>query len=844
MTSIAQIRACSTPLFALATFFAGAELLQGGQFGPILDSNGDPLPAGAFAQIGSSRLREVRKVDHLVFSPDGKTIASVGDELLGSGGSAIRLWDVESGKLRSCIRFERNDVPAQARRAQVGQALFSKDGKSLIYSRWESVPDVGKRMISRCSIGFWDLEKSEETRRLLGPKAAITVLALSKENKYLAAGDRKNHLTIWEVKEGKAIQVVNLQESITSLAFGHHEDMLLAGCDSGRVLALNVRDGTTLWSVDLQQKVTALAVHPEGKFFISASGEVRASDMNSGQLINIFPFRSSRLALSPDGKRIGFSGVHGLALCNAKGEEVMSVAPTGCHALVFSPDGRRFAAASGSRILISDASSGKRIHAFDADSVNVLQLLFSPDKHNLVIRDDNRAIRIINLQTQKVVRLIPKSPESNPAMDLSPDGKNFLYCVGREAILEVVATGNELSRFDIRRSGPGMLKFSPDGKLVAALPSDAGPFGFLELKSKKQVGRIDALGGWHNSVLAFSGDGKRLALAPTARGRGARDDVISVVSVPSGALVATLEEKYKIGTINRLTFFGQGRYLIAEDHTYHHYFNVSSEKVVYRDPLTAKRGPKGPCAVAPNEMIIARVDEDERIVVAELLTGRPIHAFPIENSLVFDLTFSPDGLWLGSVHFNRTALLWEWLGDTRPQQVRTLLPFLWERLAAEDAAKAYSAVAELVGYGNSAVQLFRKLLKVVPASTGERYENLIRDLESSEKRQAAYDALRNEVKEAEFFMVEGYEKTDCKETKKKLADLLGSTPMYYVKSDQIQYLRAIQVLEYIGSKEAIALLERLAQGAKYAPETVFATAALRRLALLPNNASPGLKAWD
>src|SRR5882724_8126357 len=56
------------------------------------DLHGDPLPAGAIARLGSSRLQHAGGVLTLVYSPDGKWLASAGHD------KVIRLWDAETGK--------------------------------------------------------------------------------------------------------------------------------------------------------------------------------------------------------------------------------------------------------------------------------------------------------------------------------------------------------------------------------------------------------------------------------------------------------------------------------------------------------------------------------------------------------------------------------------------------------------------------------------------------------------------------------------------------------------------------------------------------------------------------
>src|SRR4051794_7715555 len=75
----------------LVTCLAAPAALSGGK-APRTDRHGDPLPDGALARVGSTRLRHASAVGGLAFSPDGKVIATGGYD------EAMYLWDAGTGR--------------------------------------------------------------------------------------------------------------------------------------------------------------------------------------------------------------------------------------------------------------------------------------------------------------------------------------------------------------------------------------------------------------------------------------------------------------------------------------------------------------------------------------------------------------------------------------------------------------------------------------------------------------------------------------------------------------------------------------------------------------------------
>ena len=107
----------------------------------------------------------------VTFSPDGKTLA-------GGGGEIILLWDIDTGKTKM-----RLTMPTH----RVFDLAFSPDSKTLASAGYES------------NINLWDPHTGEHKKTLTGHRAWVRSIAFSPDGKTLASRSDDGTVLLWEV---------------------------------------------------------------------------------------------------------------------------------------------------------------------------------------------------------------------------------------------------------------------------------------------------------------------------------------------------------------------------------------------------------------------------------------------------------------------------------------------------------------------------------------------------------------------------------------------------------------------------------------------------------------------
>jgi hypothetical protein len=243
-------------------------------------------------------------------------------------------------------------------------------------------------------------------------------------------------------------------------------------------------------------------------------------------------------------------------------------------------------------------------------------------------------------------------------------------------------------------------------------------------------------------------------------------------------------------------------------------------------------------AYAPDGRTLATARNlDGAIQLWDLLTGKELPPRFTSGVEVSSLAFSPDSQRLASAHRDGTILVWDLTFAGRhtehgQQKVDAgQMQQWWDDLASEDARRAFIAVNKLAAEPQSTLSLLRERLHPATELQPEKLRGLIAELDSRQfpQREAAKKQLAAFGEQAGPVLRAALQNHLSAEQRRSIEQLLDT--LYVVRLPKVvRHIRAIEILERIGTPEAREVLKNLTKGAPDARLTKEAKASLNRLA--------------
>lgn len=770
----------------------------------------EPLPPRALARIGDHRFYHGPGINCAVLSPDGKRIASAAQDSESDEDIArdrndynrtLVLWDAVTGELLREMRVPQGTISSLA---------FSLDGKRLAASYRISDEKSG--------VVLFDVESGELVRRLGEFPTDTAFLRYSADGKQLWVSEWGGSVSAWDAATGKQLRRWKPPPSIPYKK-GRIGKSAVQGVMSpdGRLIA---------W------EMSGYAVGSCGSVWMEG---LRIHDAAANKLLYEKKFRDPDQESDHDGLMWSFA---------------------------FTCDGKRLVADC-DKFVVWEAATGKERTTFKAPGM--VRFTLAPDGRRAVIEEAARRgkksrLRLWDIESGKPLRQLSSAFE-----DLECGCRKMLPVFSADGKTLLLATDSTLRLFDVesaeecsppRHRAPIVPRFSADGRTLFTSceegrcrwnVSGKEPILLGNEKTGKVSGMIEK--GEPSEGHVLSPDGRFVAWVDRI-GTIHLHEAASMKKMRTLPFSPPLPKADGISLCLRTFFSPDGERLIVTGHLIAHsdsgademiglplrVFHVSSGREIarfYANPKKTNKANDLSCTAwtADGRLLAVAEKYSGTIRLLEIASGKVRAEFTGHRHGVHGLDFSPDGKTLASGGEDNVVYLWDVTdAKTTPAKEENLSSW-WDDLASEDAKRAGESIGAFLRKPEASVAFLQEKLHPAKGVDQKHLKLLIADLDADlySTRESASRELIRLGERAEDALRRELTNRPTLEVRRRIEDVLSRLEPSPPPPETLRILRAIEVLEHIGTPVARRCLEVMSKGASEAKETHEASAALRRL---------------
>jgi WD40 repeat protein len=717
----------------------------------------EPLPPGVVARLGSPKMRHGGRIHCLAFSPDGKTIATGGDD------AVVRLWDAATGKqLRVSKRFSNPVASVSYHPKGKTLAVTIQDSETAPIYFLDATSCAEQKQVERRHVEQRDLViLGSRIERDLGP------VVFAPDGKTFAAFGEG--LTLWDSATLRKLhpiadiaasgvnvlvhnQFVFSPDGRRLAASGGEVVCLIDVAERKVVLTLEAKDRTVsalIFSRDGKRLITADNNSLEYLLFEPSAGEdpaIRVWDTATGKQDRVLKHDSliagvRTLALAPDGNTLAVATPKGIRLWDLKeGKVTRALSRVGdgrepVELFQFSPDRKRILGGTGNVICVWETASGRLLAPEANEAITALTAVaVSHDGRLLAAGSKDGRIDLWDLPARRLIRRLPGHAELVGRLVFAPDGKT-LASRSENGYIRTwdVDSGRRLLEIKsdvLEKEHPLCLSYAPDGKLLASnygsryKYKEPNGIHLWDPKSGKMIEDLKYKNGEFDrriEHIAFSAESSVL-LAMTEEGalfeRRREADRFTAARVIHDDIIATSAAFASDGTLATTSHEQEG-------------VTVWQPKGNNRSwTLPGPNGHRRALAFSPDGRYLvsgASLDaffhsapqRDYTLRTYEMASGHEVRRWDLPANMEIGsfsftpgsaLAFTPDNRHLVTAMTDTTILVWDLFADDGKYGDFSTT---WVDLKHSDARRAYRAMSALIAAGDKGVALLDRYLQAI-----------------------------------------------------------------------------------------------------------------------------------
>ncbi|NGZ09588.1 MAG: hypothetical protein CV088_09390 [Nitrospira sp. LK70] len=390
------------------------------------------------------------------FSDDGQLF------MAGSLGGEIRVWEVETGKLRTTLAGNSGN-----------KGHFLSQGNDFI------ALSGGLDYSNALKLWIWDGSEASVAKFLTDHEAKVTDFDVSPDGRFAVSGDEGGGIKVWHISYDREFQILKKHPTgINDIVLSHDGRLALsASWDStislwdlatghilGRYVSPTAKQDASSGSKSDLKGVQAVGFLPDEDSFVSANyeGDIRVWDLFNGQVLSSFIGHQKALndlAISPDGTMVASaSGDETVRLWNLQSGQPLRTFPhpTQVESVIFSTDGNSIFSGGYDGSLRQWELTSERATVFTPlDSAktknkSLESIAVFPDGRRILTGADT-TLRLWDVPNAKEIRPLPDLGGRIDSIALFPDVRWTLAGGGRNdsVVIQDIGSGSEVGHLSV-----------------------------------------------------------------------------------------------------------------------------------------------------------------------------------------------------------------------------------------------------------------------------------------------------------------------------------------------------------------------------------------------------------